>query len=91
MSVIAQGSGAGGHCATFTGVDISMQAGLFALLPQIVDAVSVPVIAAGGIADGRTAAAAFVLGASAVQLDTAFALRGGQYVRRASRRPGPGG
>jgi len=49
-----------------------MQPGLFSLLPQIVDAVGVPVIAAGGIADGRTAAAAFMLGASAVQVGTAF-------------------
>jgi nitronate monooxygenase len=49
-----------------------VQPGLFSLLPQVVDAVSVPVIAAGGIADGRTAAAAFILGASAVQLGTAF-------------------
>jgi nitronate monooxygenase len=49
-----------------------MQPGLFSLLPQIVDAVALPVIAAGGIADGRTAAAAFILGAAAVQVGTAF-------------------
>lgn len=71
-AIIAQGTEAGGHRATFTGVDIGMQPGLFSLLPQIVDAVGVPVIAAGGIADGRTAAAAFMLGASAVQVGTAF-------------------
>ena len=71
-AVIAQGIEAGGHRGTFTGVDMSQQAGLFALLPQVVDAVKVPVIAAGGVADSRQVAAAFMLGASAVQIGTAF-------------------
>lgn len=71
-AIIAQGAEAGGHRGTFAGTELGAQAGLLALLPQVVDAVKVPVIAAGGIADGRQVAAAFMLGASGVQLGTAF-------------------
>ncbi|MEZ4523561.1 MAG: nitronate monooxygenase [Thermomicrobiales bacterium] len=71
-AVIAQGIEAGGHRGTFLDADPSEQPGLFSLLPQVVSAVDLPVIAAGGIADGRAIAAAFVLGASAVQMGTAF-------------------
>ena len=71
-AIIAQGAEAGGHRATFTGVPMAMQPGLFSLLPQVVDAVRVPVIAAGGVADARTVAAAVMLGASGVQMGTAF-------------------
>lgn len=70
--IIAQGIEAGGHRGTFSGADIGMQSGLFSLLPQVVDAVKVPVIAAGGITDGRGIAAAMMLGASGVQPGTAF-------------------
>ena len=71
-AIIAQGFEAGGHTGTFLGSAPNEALGLFALLPQIADAVSVPVIAAGGIGDGRGIAAAFVLGASAAQLGTAY-------------------
>jgi nitronate monooxygenase len=70
--VIAQGAEAGGHRGMFLTDNIAQQPGLFALLPQVVDAVRVPVIAAGGIADGRGIAAAFALGAAGVQIGTAF-------------------
>jgi nitronate monooxygenase len=77
-AVIAQVAEAGGHRATFLHDDLNRamasQPGTLALVPQIVDVVSVPVIAAGGIADGRGIAAAFALGASGVQLGTAFLL-----------------
>jgi nitronate monooxygenase len=71
-AIIGQGYEAGGHRAMFLETDVSVQVGLFALLPQVVDAVSVPVIAAGGIADARGIVAAFALGASGVQIGTAY-------------------
>lgn len=71
-AIIAQGAEAGGHRGIFLSDDVSTQPGLFALLPQVVDAVPVPVIAAGGIADARGIVAALALGASAVQIGTAY-------------------
>jgi nitronate monooxygenase len=70
--IIAQGYEAGGHRGSFSGSLGAGMVGTMALVPQIVDAVRLPVIAAGGIADGRGLAAAFALGASGVQLGTAF-------------------
>lgn len=71
-AIIAQGAEAGGHRGMFLGDDVATQVGTIALVPQIVDAVDVPVIAAGGIADARGIAAAFMLGASAVQIGTGY-------------------
>ena len=73
-AVIAQGLEAGGHRGMFLTTDINSQLGTFALLPQVVAAVRVPVIAAGGIATARGVKAALDLGASAVQIGTAFML-----------------
>ncbi|MET1116382.1 MAG: nitronate monooxygenase [Comamonas sp.] len=71
-AIIAQGAEAGGHRGMFLDDEVGHQLGTLALLPQVVDAVRVPVIAAGGIMDGRGMAAALLLGASAVQLGTAY-------------------
>jgi nitronate monooxygenase len=71
-AIIAQGLEAGGHRGIFLNGDLSTQMGTMALLPQIVQAVRVPVIAAGGIADAAGVAAAMALGASAVQIGTAY-------------------
>lgn len=73
-AVIAQGLEAGGHRGMFLSPDITLQMGTFSLLPHIVKAVKVPVIGAGGISDGTTANAAFDMGASMVQVGTAFLL-----------------
>ena len=71
-AIVAQGAEAGGHRGMFLTDDIAGQAGTFALVPQVVDAVEVPVIASGGIGDGRGIAAAFALGAAGVQIGTAY-------------------
>ena len=71
-AVIAQGWEAGGHRGTYLGSFEGARTGTMSLVPQVVGAVSVPVIAAGGIADGCGIAAAFALGASGVQMGTAF-------------------
>ena len=73
-AIIAQGFEAGGHRGMFLSDDLSTQIGTFALLPQIVQAVALPVIAAGGIADAKGVAAAMALGAAGVQVGTAYLL-----------------
>ena len=73
-AVIAQGYEAGGHRGMFLTNSVDSQPGTMALVPQVVDAVGVPVIAAGGIADGRGIAAACALGAAGVQIGTAYLL-----------------
>jgi nitronate monooxygenase len=71
-AIIAQGVEAGGHRGTFTEAPGAGTVGTMALVPQVVDAIRIPVIAAGGIFDGRGMAAAFKLGAAGVQMGTAF-------------------
>jgi nitronate monooxygenase len=73
-AVIAQGVEAGGHRGNFLSDDLSTQVGTFALLPQVVRAVKIPVIAAGGIANAQGVAAALALGAAGAQIGTAYLL-----------------
>ncbi|MES2581720.1 MAG: nitronate monooxygenase, partial [Pseudomonadota bacterium] len=73
-AVIAQGLEAGGHRGHFLSDDLSRQMGSYALLPQLVRALKVPVIAAGGIADAKGVAAALAMGAVAAQVGTAYML-----------------
>ncbi|MGE5523535.1 MAG: NAD(P)H-dependent flavin oxidoreductase [Rhodospirillaceae bacterium] len=72
--IIAQGEEAGGHRGIFLSEELTTQVGTFSLVPQVVRAVKVPVIAAGGIADARSVAAAMALGAEGVQVGTAYLL-----------------
>ncbi|RPH63612.1 MAG: nitronate monooxygenase, partial [Burkholderiales bacterium] len=73
-AIIAQGLDAGGHRGMFLSQDLATQLGTFALLPQIVQAVKLPVIAAGGIAGAKAVAAALALGAAGVQVGTTYLL-----------------
>jgi nitronate monooxygenase len=73
-AIIAQGYEAGGHRGMFLTQEVSTQVGTMALVPQVVDAVKAPVIAAGGIADARGIVGAFALGAAGVQIGTAYLL-----------------
>jgi nitronate monooxygenase len=73
-AIVAQGIEAGGHRGMFLSDDVFAQIGMLSLVPQVVDSVKVPVIAAGGIADARGIAAAFALGAAAVQIGSAYLL-----------------
>ena len=73
-AIIAQGLEAGGHRGIFLSEDLNTQVGTFALVPQIIKAVKIPVIAAGGIADAKGVAAAMMLGAAGVQVGTAYML-----------------
>jgi nitronate monooxygenase len=73
-AIVAQGAEAGGHRGMFLETEIATQVGTFALVRGICEFAGVPVIAAGGIADGRAIAASFALGASAVQIGTAYLL-----------------
>ena len=73
-AIIAQGLEAGGHRGNFLSEDLTTQVGTLALLPQILRAVRLPVIAAGGIADAKGVAAALALGAAGVQIGTAYLL-----------------
>lgn len=71
-AIIAQGAEAGGHRGMFLETDVSTQVGTFALTRAVAETLPLPVIAAGGIADGKAIAAALLLGASAVQIGTAY-------------------
>jgi len=84
-AVIAQGSEAGGHRGMFLSDDLAAQVGTFSLVPQVADAVQIPVIAAGGIADARGIVAALALGASGVQIGTAFLASPESKIRPAHR------
>lgn len=73
-AIIAQGVEAGGHRGMFLSEEVTTQVGTFALVPQLVETVRLPVVAAGGIADARGVAAAVALGAAGVQVGTAYLL-----------------